>query len=44
MMEPECSLPCLQDPNNFTYPEPGESTARPPNLFLQDRLSYYPPM
>ena len=34
VMEPECSLPCLQDPDIFTYPEPDESSPRPPSLFF----------
>jgi hypothetical protein len=35
-MEPEGSLPRSQGPATGPYPEPGESTPKPPNPFLQD--------
>jgi hypothetical protein len=35
-MEPEDSLPCLQQPATGSYPEPDESSLQLPNLFLYD--------
>jgi hypothetical protein len=34
-MESERSLPCLQEPTAGPYPESGETSPHPPNLFLQ---------
>jgi hypothetical protein len=42
-MEPEGSLPCLQQPAKGPYPEPDESNPQPPNLFAKDPFEYYPP-
>jgi len=33
-MEPEGSLPCLQDPATETYSEPDESSAHSHTLFI----------
>jgi hypothetical protein len=33
-IEPEGSLPCLQEPATSPYPEPDESSPHPPFLFL----------
>jgi hypothetical protein len=35
-MEPESSLPCLQQPATSLYPEAHESSPQPPTLFPQD--------
>jgi len=35
-MDPECSLPYLQDPATGLYPEPDESIPHPCTLFLKD--------
>ena len=44
-MEPEGSLWCLQDPATCPYPEPDESSLRPPPiLFLENLLQYHPPI
>jgi hypothetical protein len=32
-MEPEGSLPCIQEPATGAYPEPGESNPHPKTLF-----------
>jgi hypothetical protein len=33
-MEPDCSLPCLQDPATTSYPKLDESSSNLPPLFL----------
>jgi hypothetical protein len=43
-MEPEDSLPCSQELAIFMYPEPDESSPRPPIIFIEDLLLYYPPI
>jgi hypothetical protein len=35
-MEPECSLPCSQDPTIDPYPEPDESSPQFLTLFSYD--------
>jgi hypothetical protein len=35
-MEPKGSLPCLQEPANFPYPEPDESSPHLPTPFHSD--------
>jgi hypothetical protein len=41
-MEPEVSLPCSQEPSNWPYPEPDQSSLYCPILSLQNPSSYYP--
>ena len=44
VMEPDGSLPCLQQPADSLYPETGKSSSCPPILFLYDQFQYYPPI
>jgi len=37
-MELEGSLPCSQEPAAFAYPEPHQSSPRPPTSFHQDQF------
>jgi hypothetical protein len=41
-MEPEGSLSCSQDSATCPYPEPDQSSPRPPILYLEDPFLYYP--
>ena len=36
--EPKDSLPCLQRPDSFPYPEPYRSTPRPSSRFLEESI------
>jgi hypothetical protein len=42
-MEPEGSLPHLQELSTCPYSEPDQSSPHHPILFLQDPSKYYPP-
>jgi hypothetical protein len=40
-MEPEGSIPCLQEPSTGSCPEPDKSSPYYPILFLQNPSKYY---